>query len=289
LSGYFGAADRPAHADGAVVWEPALYARLWLKFDEGRDFLVERDEHRLFFPLKGDFRAFAEPPFEPGDLGAHPQDGWYAPLPPFLDEAKELKKLEKDVIDAVIRGESEKMYRHRGLRLDSRGGESAEDFRARCEAAVEDKIDADVRKLKERVDREVARLEERRHRLLADAERLKGEARMRQATEVVSAGEALFGMFFGRRSVTTAVSTAMSRRNTSQAAQSRSEKNVSEVERIENDVYELEQKTADEIAVVREKHLRTIEEIEAVDVRLTRSDASLGEFGILWVPSSRSV
>ncbi|MEK7421359.1 MAG: hypothetical protein AAB196_26725, partial [Pseudomonadota bacterium] len=40
-----------ARADGAIVWEPALYAKLDLTFDEGSEFVVQRDEHRLFFPI----------------------------------------------------------------------------------------------------------------------------------------------------------------------------------------------------------------------------------------------
>jgi hypothetical protein len=290
LQAVFGGAAQPPRDDGRMTWEPALYARLFLRFDSGTEYRFDRDEQRLFFPLRADFRVTVEPAFEDADFVQPPDaPAWYAPLPSFLDEARELKAMEKRVVDDVLRGEVEKMFKHKALRLDGRAGESRDDFEARCFAVLQDRIDADVAKLQERVTRELKRLEERRERLQLDKQRHQSDASYRQVNEVVGAGEALMGLFFGRRSVGSSVSSAMSRRNQASQASQRAARSDSDIQRIENEVYELEQSTEAEIEKIKEKHLKLLSDVDEVDVRLRKDAVRLGDFGILWIPVNRAL
>lgn len=287
LQPLFEAHARPRRDDGRLEWLPAIYARLQLQFDEGRDFVHHRDEHRLFFPIDA---APVEPDFQGADLlGAAPGEGWFAPVPPHVDEARELKALEKRVIDEVLRGETEQMYRHRGVKLESRAGEDLASFRARVERALEDGADAEIAKLKDRVAREVQRLQDRRTRLARDVEKHRSDARSRQVQEVVSAGETLMGLFFGRRRATTAVSRAVSRRGQTTAAQGRAETAEAEVVELERAEYELEVSTQEEIDALRAKWAAQVDAIETVEVRLEPGDLKLTDFGIVWVPVSRAI
>ncbi len=277
-----------ARADGTIVWEPALYARLELTFDEGTEFVLQRDEHRLFFPI-GLARAPVEPAFERGDLLDSPQDGLFAPLPANVDEKKELDALAKKVAADVLRGETESMFRHKALKLEGRAGESREAFEGRVQAAVEDRVDADAAKLATKADAEVKRLEERRAKLARDLERQNKDAQYRGLTEAVSVGTSVMGMLFGHRHVGTAVTSAMSRRASTSNAQARASQSEDEVTRLTREIYEAQNRMEDDVAAIRKRHEALLEGIEQVAVKLEANDVKLVDFAIVWIPVSRPV
>ena len=68
LAPAFAAFARPKRPEGAIVWEPALYAHLRLRFDAGTEVLEDRDEHRLWFPLGETLGEPTEPPCQSGQL-----------------------------------------------------------------------------------------------------------------------------------------------------------------------------------------------------------------------------
>jgi len=286
LAPHFDAEAIPKRADGKLVWKPAIHAALHLRFDEG-DFVYDREEQRLFFPVTDrEIGERGDPALEPGDfLPSAPADSLFAPLPVLIDEASELKQLEKRVVEEIYRGEIEKMFRHKDLKLTSNAGETREQFDERVREAVQDLVDAEVAKLKERVDVQVKRLEDRRERLERDKLKWQQEARARGASELVSAGETLFGLFFGGRKKS--LSTAMSKRQQTMRAKEQLSRADEEARDLEREVYELENDTEHKIREI-ENRLRAKErEVEEVDVRLERNDIRLDDFSILWVPISR--
>lgn len=289
LAEHFDAHAIPARSDGRTVWEPALYARLNLQFDEGKEFVLNREEHRMFFPI-GSLRAAFEPAFEANDiLHAPPGAGWFAPLPANADEQRELKALEKKVVDDVLRGETERMFRHKELRLEGRAGESREDFEARVQFAIDQKADAEIAKLKEKVDRDGKRIEDKRVRLMRELERQKSDAQYRGLQEVASVGEALFGVFFGHRRVTSAVSGAVGKRTMTANASARAGQTEAEIADLEREIYEISNRTEDEVTAIRRKFAPLLQGIDEVAVRLEASDIRLQSFGIVWIPVTRAV
>jgi hypothetical protein len=289
LSDVFGGYAEPRRPDGQVVWRPAVHARLHFRFDEGRDFLTERDEERLFFPLDGvGLPPASEPEIEPSDfLPGQPSGGRYEALPAFLDEKRELEALSKRIVEEALRGETDTMYRHTPLRLTSTAGEDRARFEARVAKAVQDKIDERVVKLKQQVDQKVARLEDKRRRLEHDRDRLHAESRAQTATEVVSAAETLFGMFFGSRR--TSLSSIASKRQQTMRANERLGRTDKELADLEREVYELEGQTQDEIDRIRTEEERNLVGIEEIPVRMEKDDARVDAFGIVWVPVTREV
>lgn len=277
-----------ARPDGAVLWEPALYARLELTFDEGTEFVLERDEHRLFFPI-GLARAPVEPTFEPGDLLDQPQPGLFAALPANVDERKELDALAKKVAADVVRGETEAMFRHRALKLEGRAGESRAEFDARVRAAIEDRVDVDAAKLVTKADAEVKRLEERRAKLARDLERHSTDAQYRGLTEVVNVGTSVMGVLFGHRHVGTAVTSAMSRRSATNNATARASQAEDEITRLAREIYEAENRLEEDVAAIRKRHEALLEGVEEVAVKLEANDVKLVDFAIVWIPVTRPV
>lgn len=286
LSRFFESRSRPAREDRRIVWEPALYAVLHLRFDEGRDWAIERKEQRLFFPVEGrGLGEHEEPPLEDGDFRWDAPEGLYAQLPVHADEAKELKLLQRRVIEAVLDGETEKMFRNKELRLTSGIGEDREKFGLRCEAAAEDKADIEIAKLQDKVKVKLARFNDELTRKERDLDKHKADSADRSRAEYVNIAETVMGYFFGggRKSV----SGAMSKRSMTRKAQERADRSAEQITDIEREVYELETETEDAIADIRRKWDALTDEVEGVDVRLEKADIRLDDFGYVWVPVTR--
>jgi len=286
LSEHFERAEEEAREDGRIVWRPGLYARLFLKFDEGREFELTREEHRLFFPIGDDgIPDGVEPAFEPGDLLPSPPDGGrFHALPTVIDEARELKALQKRVKEQVYRGETEKMFRNRKLKLDSRAGETREQFDERAKEAIGDLVDADVAKLKQRVDRQVERLEEKQRRLERDITQRESDLSSRQASEAMNIAETAYAWFTGRRR---SLNTAMSKRDQTRKASARLERSKVDLTELEREVYDLEADLQTQVLAIENERLRLLDQTEVMEVKLERADVSLDEFGIVWVPVTR--
>lgn len=284
LAPCFDAFEEAAREDRAIVWRAGIYARLHLTFDE-RDFVLERDEHRLFFPVD-DVRVEAgfEPAFEPGDLLPSSPGGRFHPIPAAIDEKRELAELEKRVKEEVYRSETEVLLRHAALKLDSRAGEDREAFRARVEAAIEDRIDAEVAKLKDRTDKAVARLEDKQRKLERDIASGESDISGAQTAEVLNIAETAFAWFTGRRK---SVSTAVTKRNQTRRLSDRVERSRAELTELERELYDLEVELETQVTAIRNEQLRAITDIEEIPVKLERADVRLDEFGIVWVPVTR--
>jgi len=283
LRPFFEGAALPARGDGRTVWQPALLGTLQVRFDEG-DFVEDRTESRLFFPITdAGLTDAGDPGLAEGDLlDAPAEGGLFAPLPVRIDEAKELKGLEKRVVDAIWRGETSKLFRHAALKLESTAGETREAFDGRVAAAIQDRIDAEVAKLEEDVDKKVDRLEERRRKLEQDRDKWSAEVRSRKASELVSAGQTLYGLFFGGRRKS--LGTAVTRRQQTMRAEEKATRAGQDIAKLEQDVAALDNQTRDQIGAIEAEWRARAGEVEEVEVRLERDDVQLRDFGILWVP-----
>lgn len=289
LQPYFLDSAQSPRDDRQLVWRPAVHAQLDLIFDEGTTFRSDREEHRLFFPFsQGRIPEPAEVPFEPSDfLSGEPSQGLFAALPEHLDEAKELKAFEKRILDEVFRGETTEMYKQRALRLVSGAGEARDAFEIRVREAVQERIDTKVAKLKDSVDRKVQRLDSRRRQLEERVSGQKSASRAQTATEVMSAAETVFGLFFGGRRKS--VSAMATKRQQSMRAAERVGQTERQITENEREVYDLTVDTEDKIAAIENDELGAVDDIETVEVRLERSDLKVRDYGIVWVPVTRQV
>ncbi|MCB9680951.1 MAG: DUF853 family protein [Alphaproteobacteria bacterium] len=286
LAPVVGPALRPARADGAVVLAPALRATLRLTFDE-TGFQTTRTEHRLFFPLDGD--APTPHDLELSDDVLHrsaPEGARYLPLPTTLDEARELDRFQRAVVDAIHQGETDVMFRHKGLKLISRAGQTREAFDAEVARALRDSADARIAKLKDKVDGQVDRLQDKVDKAAADHDRYSAEASGKKAEELVNVGETLLSMFFGRRRSVTSV---VSKRRSTMATQDKADRAEASIAELQAEIAELRDDTAKQIAAIEAEEAARASEVEVVSVGLERNDIDVTAFELVWVPVTRAL
>ena len=281
--------EKPGRDDGAILYQPALYADLTLRFDEDRaGFVLDRRERRLWFPLVGNAPGeHIELPVPESALMQDPVEGArFEHLPTFADEEKELKALQKRVVDDIYRSESAGMFVQKKLKMNSRGDEDKHAFVERVRKAAQDDIDEKLAKLQESAQKKIDRLEDRLETERARLVDAQGALRSKQFEEVASIGETIFGMFSGRRR-STGVSKAVRKRGQSSRAKTKMQSIEDKIARYEEDLAELQIELEEKVDELRELEHQYVEDIGEKDVRLEKADIRLDRFGILWVPVSR--
>lgn len=287
MEGAFEGLGRAPREDGVVVWEPALLARLSLRFDEGRDFVEQRDELRVFYPLSRYVPAkVLRPPIERAHLLREVPSGYFPPLPEHLDTRRELDAERRRVADEVLRGETTERYLHRGLRLSSRAGEARVAFEARVREAVEARTAEAARALQARYQAKAAALEAKRERLELQVEHKRAAARDQAVSEALGAGEMVLGLLLGRRR---ALAPAARRRGQTKRAQERAEAVEASLDQLRDALLELELDLSAALEALRAEHQPLLEGIETQVVGLERDDILLSDYTILWLPLTRPV
>jgi hypothetical protein len=292
MDGVFEAHAGPKTPDGKQAFAPALYADLRLRFDEeragGEAFVVDRRLARVFFPLEDRLPEAPLPVrLEPQDLLQEPPgEATYRPLPAWMDEAKELAALQKRILDDVFRTEHEGQFLCRPLKLHGRAGETEAEFRQRCEAEVQARVDEEVAKLEDRFQAKAAKLQERlaaKGRKLAEQE---GLARSRQLDEAMNIGTTLLSFFGGRKR---GLGSAVSKRRQSAQAGARVDQTEAEIEALQAEAAALETELSEAVEAIEARHRRALDALESRAVRLEREDVRVEAFGVLWVPVTRRV
>ena len=203
-----------------------------------------------------------------------------------MDEAKELKALQKRVVEDIYRQETSGMFVCKPLKLYGKAGESRADFELRCESAIDELADAKVAKLRDRYEKKADRLQAQIAKKEDSIERLQADLKARQAAEVINVGEMVLSMFTGRRR---SVSGAVSRRTTSMRAKTRVTEASSALERLMADVEDLAAELEEKIAAIEDGERKHMDAIELRQVRLEKTDIQVRQFGVLWVPASRRI
>ena len=291
MRGLFEAAAEPPRADGAVVFRPALYARVGLRFDEDRVGYVKDEEHHLVaFPL--DDRLPDEPTSlaaEPGDvLPGAPDGARFVMLPAFLDEAAEVRRARKRLVDWLWRSQSRGRWVCQPLKLSARADESREAFEQRCREAAEGVADAKLAKLSTTWHRRIDRLRERIRRKESQLEQLEDRLEGERTQELIHGAE-LLASFFTKKRRRRSLGAAASRRKATAGVASRVRAAEEDLEALADELAELELEAEQARDAVEEQSLAALDRIEQKEVRLERSDIDLRDFGLLWVPVTRRI
>ncbi len=286
FEGRFAEGAEPPRPDGRGVYRPAFYVRARLRFDEDRAGFVLDEEHvRVFDPVsaeEGDAVALTA-----DDWRQEPEDGaLFVPLPDELDTEQEAKAKEKRAVQDIYNREARGMFVHKKLKLAGRAGETREAFAERVKAAIQERVDDEVAKLRDKTAAKLERLEDK----LRDEERrvaeLSGVVRTKQAEEVVNLGETVWSLFTGGRK---SVSSAVKKRGQSARAAARLDKSEDKVAALRADIDELETELAEKVENIEFEQLALLDEIEQKEVRLEKSDIEVLEAGILWIPATRRI
>ena len=195
----------PRAAGETGPYQPFLYGSAQLFFGDSKVAVDEARRVSVIVPLEAGARAVDWDRAEPIDaapkdlLDQPPADAPYAPLPPFATNAAKFAKLARDFDRWLGRTQRLELFRHGGLKMTSRPGESERDFLIRIRGAVHEKRDAGLDKLRRKWEAKLASARERVRRAETRVASEKQDVQQSTVQTTVSFGATILGAVLGRR------------------------------------------------------------------------------------------
>ena len=281
----------PVAADRYLL-EPSLAATAQVRFFDGKRGIDIVEDRSALLPLDEYFDLpkwdeAEELPVEMEDLSkAPPSSCSYAPLPPALQGARTLGPYLKSWKDFLYHNSRLKLFRVKKLKIESRPGQSLEDFELEVMALLKEKKEEALEKLEKKFKQQYQRLEDRLNTALDRLDREKQDVSARGVDTAVSFGVALLGALFGRKilSSTTATRTGRGIRSASRMMKEKEDVRRAEekVERIRMQMEELERSFSEEAEKISAQYSLENYEIEEFFIRPRRSDILQPRTFILW-------
>ncbi len=272
---------------GATTHVPAQAARVNLLYDDTAADLVHTEEWEAIIPIGDsgpDLAGLVNVDYDDRDLtDAAPPGAAYRIVGAKLDDKRLYTDAERALVEHLYRTLTLTLQRNTALKLWSRPGESPEDFTTRCDAAAQEKADAETAKLR---DRYTAKIDAARKRFEASDRRVKElevDVSGSQRDELLSGAEVLLDIFTGKKSTRSATGSMRKRQQTAsrqQRLESAKSKAMAEWEEMAG----LEAELTADLEEINDRWEALVDETEDVAIRLEKNDVSVAGLVLLWLP-----
>jgi len=278
--------------------EAAVVARVALRYDETKADLVHDDEYEaVLFPLREQIDAsqIVQVDYDDRDLQTNAPDGAVYRL----TDAKIANKtywneVEREIKDQLTRTLSLELPANAGLKLYGRPGEDADAFEARCLKIADDQADAEIAKLRDKYEAKAKTLRDKIEAAEDRIDELEDQTKDKRKSEMLStAGSVLGGLLGGRKSkggllggLLGKAGTAARRRGTTNASAGRLETAENKMQRLVEQVEDLEIELEEEVIDIDAKWMELAKEITTLDVGLEKTDVKVTQLVCAWLPTS---
>lgn len=282
-------------ASTSTTYVTGIAARVELLFDETKADLRHVEEYELVAvglsdPFDADAAVAVD--FDDRDLrDVAPEGATYVlPTAP-IDTKRYLDAAQAAITARIHRDNTMALSVNKELKLYSRPGESHEEFLARCHAAADGAADAETAKLRARLEAKMSTVRsaiEREHIRVSELQQKAGDAK--QHEWLSGAGDLLGSVLGGRRSTRSIlgkVKGASSRRRSASTAEARVDAALAKVDQKEMELADLEAELADAMADIAAEWDATAEQVEELEVGLEKSDITVRQLSLVWVPVER--
>ena len=281
---------------GGTRYEASIVARVLLRYDDEKADLVHDEEYEaVLFPLADpvDVTCSIAVDYDDRDLRPDAPNPCVYRLPKVVVKSKTFwTRVERDLIDSLVRSRTVDLMANRDLKMFSRPGENDADFTARCLTAANDLADRETAALRGKYSDKVTRLQTQIQAAEDRSEVLDTERKGRRSEEILStAGSILGGLLSGRRSrggmlgsVLGKAGSAAGRRTRSATASDRLDAAENKLEGLHQQLEQLETDLTQEVTDIDAKWMATAKNITAVKVGLERTDVKVTQLSLVWIP-----
>jgi hypothetical protein len=272
--------------------QAAAVARVALRFDDERAGLVHDEEYEVVItPLTElfDVAAAIAVDHDERDLGADAPVGVTYLLPDAKIRTKTFwTKLQRDLVDHLVRSRSLELAANPELKLVARPGETAEAFEARCATAADERADAEIAKLKGTYETRFRKLRDQLQTAENRAGVLREEHEGRRNEELISTVGGVLGGIFGggrrRGGVTGSLGRAATRRRTSSTAGARLDAAQDKVQSLSDQLIDLQGDLENEVTEIDVRWSNAARQISTLSVPLERTDVKVTQLVLGWMP-----
>ena len=277
-------------------YEASIVARVALRYDDDKADLVHDEEYEaVLFPLADPVDATRSIAVDYDDRDLRPDAPspcvYRLPNAPVKDKTF-WTRVERDLIDALVRSRTVDLQANRDLKMFGRPGETADDFTARCLTAANDLADKETAALRTKYADKVTRIQTQIQGAEDRAEVLDTERKGRRSEEMLStAGSILGGLLGGRRSrggllgsILGKAGGAAGRRTRTAAAGDRLDAAENKLEGLHRQLEDLETELTQEVTDIDAKWMSTAKNISTLQVGLERTDVRVTQLALVWIP-----
>ncbi len=276
-----------------LIYRPAIFGSARLHFSKST-YKVDTWETRSFLlPVRrevpDDVWDKTEEVDEDWDLVHEPEDdAEFAKIPEDMEVSKNYTKWKKEFKSYLYRVQGLKIWKCAQHKAYSAANETEGEFRARLEILSREKRDVEVEKLREKYASKLKSICDKIERAQRTVEKEKDQATQKWYDSALTLGTSVLGAVFGRK---IGSSTNVTRAGSSMRSFGRVMKERGDVGRAEEkledlieDREKLEEKFNEDEAKIEEKMDASKLELEEIKVTPIKSDISIDDFGVLWLP-----
>ena len=272
--------------------QAALVARVQLLFDDDKAGLRQQEEwEAVFTPLSATFdpASATNVDYDARDLRTDaPANATYVlPAAP-INDAAWFKNASKALTDHLLATRTLVLKRNEQLGLWSRVAESDTDFTTRCDHAASAKADEETGALRTKLTEQISRVNNAIDEAQRKTDEVRTEAKTSRAHELIAgAGDLLGALLGGRRnarSIARSIGNAASRHGRASVKEEKLHTARDRVAAKTTDLHDLETKLHDDVFAVDTKWHDVGKAITTVGVPLERSDITVAELALVWIP-----
>ncbi len=280
-------ADRVTAERNGTRYEAAVAARVNLTFDDTAAGVDHRETwEAIVFPLEEriDPAEAMAVDYDDRDFREAPAGAATYVLPVAGIQTKTFfSATEAALKEWLYRNRSVEVFRNKALKAYSRVGENRGDFEERCDAAAREAADAEAAKIRDRFDTRMDSLTKQIDAARLRIDEIAVDVETRRQEEMVSGAGTLIGLLTGKRS-TRSLSSAAAKRSMVRKAEQRLQTAESKYTGLIGDLEELGDELDEEILGIDAEWRAKAGEIDTVEIGLEKSDISVDEIALVWIP-----
>jgi phosphoenolpyruvate carboxylase len=198
-----------------------------------------------------------------------------------LNDASELKSLEKDFIDYAYHSAELKLPSNSALKLVAEPGMSADEFRTQCTEVARKERDAAATKLKQQYKKKMTAVQKKLTKEERELAQDETELSARKMEEMATHAENVFGLFTGSRR---RVTTSLTKRRMTAQAKADVEESVEAIAAFKQELEALEAQMAEELDDINEHWEDIADDIEETTLKPLKKNVRVDIFSVAWFP-----
>ncbi|MEA3491075.1 MAG: DUF87 domain-containing protein [Campylobacterota bacterium] len=210
-----------------------------------------------------------------------PKGAKYTKLPDFIYRDRGLKRAVKSLSDMLYRDKKLELYRCRSPKLESKPHEILGDFKVRLQDLLNSEKEEDIEALKERYGKKESLLIDRLQRAMDRVEKEQSDVSSKMTDTAITAGMAILGALFGRKSSAKIGSTLTkgSRILKEKGDVTRAEEKAQAVQTKIDDLGEELEERVDQLM---DRYSIDNCTIESFSIKPRRADVVIDDIGLVW-------
>ncbi|MGA9596442.1 MAG: DUF87 domain-containing protein [Acidimicrobiia bacterium] len=274
-------------APNGTTLTAALAARVRLTYDESAADLVHDEEwEAIVTPLESHFDAGHAVHVDYDDrdfVSTPPENARYVIPEGDIAKTSYWRSAETGLKDLLYRSQKLTIHKNAELALYSRAGEKEEDFRARCDAAAQDRADQETASLRDKYERRFKTLRDQATTAEQRAQDIEVDIQGAKQQEIIDGASSVINILLGRRSTRAVAGTIRSRKSRS-SKEARLETAQAKAEDKYGELHSLEAELTEELEGINDKWEERAAKIEPIEIGLEKNDIEILEVALLWLP-----